>query len=64
MKKMEVCLKDGTRVIGDAFDQEDFMKLKNIFKKWQDINADLKSLEGRTLNVPDVFSEALFCIFF
>lgn len=64
MKKLEVRLKDGTKVIGDAFDQDDFIKLKNIFRKWQDINADLKSLEGRTLNVPDVFSEALYCIFF
>ena len=64
MKKMEVRLKDGTRVIGDAFDEEDFKTLKRIFKKWQDINAELKSLEGRTLNVPDVFSEALYCIFF
>lgn len=64
MKKMEVTLKDGSKVIGDAFDDEDFQTLKRIFKKWQDINTDLKSLEGRTLNVPDVFSEALFCIFF
>ena len=64
MKKREVRLKDGTKVIGDAFDESDFIKLKNIFRKWQDINTDLKSLEGRTLNVPDVFSEALYCIFF
>ena len=64
MKKLEVKLKDCTKVIGDAFDEQDFIKLKNIFKKWQDINNDLKSLEGRTLNVPDEFSEALYCIFF
>ena len=64
MRKVSVKLKNGQEVIGDEFDQHDFAKLKNIFKKWQDINADLKELEGRTLNVPDVFSEALFCIFF
>ena len=64
MRKLEVRLKNGTKVTGDAFDDTDFIKLKDIFKKWQDINKDLKSLEGRTLNVPDVFSEALYCIFF
>lgn len=64
MKKVNVTLKNGQTVIGDEFDQNDYIKLKEIFKKWQDINADLKKLEGRNLNVPDVFSEALFCIFF
>lgn len=64
MKKIKVKLKDGTEVFGDEFDNADFLKLKNIFKKWQNINNDLKKLGGRNLNVPDVFSEALFCIFF
>lgn len=64
MNKIQVKLKNGTTVIGDEFDKDDFIKLKEIFKKWIDINTDLKSLEGRNLNVPDVFSEALFCIAF
>lgn len=64
MKKTIVKLRDGTIVHGDEFDNEDFLKLKKIFKKWLSINADLKELGGRNLNVPDVFSEALFCIFF
>jgi type-2 restriction enzyme bsp6I len=64
MKDYKVRLKDGTTVTGDDFDQNDFEQLKSIFKKWLDINGDLKSLKGRGLNVPDVFSEALFCIFF
>lgn len=64
MKKREIVLNDGTKVVGDEFDENDFQLLKVIFKKWQDINHDLKKLGGRNLNVPDVFSEALFCIFF
>ncbi|QMT98260.1 Bsp6I family type II restriction endonuclease [Mycoplasma tullyi] len=64
MKECKVRLKYGTIVTGDEFDEDDFMKLKSIFKKWLDINTDLKSLKGRGLNVPDVFSEALFCIAF
>ena len=55
---------DGTDVVGDDFDENDLEKLKEIFRKWLDINADLKSLKGRALNIPDVFSEALFCIEF
>ena len=64
MRKILVELKDGTKAYGDEFDSNDFEKIKNIFKKWLDINADLKSLGGRNLNVPDVFSEAIFCIAF
>ena len=64
MKTVEIKLRDGTLCHGDKFDIEDYRKLQKIFSDWQDINKDLKSLKGRNLNVPDVFSEALFCIFF
>ena len=64
MRDCKVKLKDGTYVIGDEFDNEDLKTLKRIFKKWLDINNELKSLKGRGLNVPDVFSEALFCLAF
>lgn len=64
MKSISVKLKDGTIVVGDDFDMGDFELLKEIFRKWTNINTDLKSLGGRNLNVPDVFSEALYCIFF
>lgn len=64
MKKVLVTLKDGSKVHGDEFDLKDFEQLKTIFKKWQNINTDLKALGGRNLNVPDVFSEALFCLAF
>ncbi len=64
MKKVKVKLKDGTIVIGDEFDMEDYKKFQQIFRKWMNINIDLKQFGGRNLNVPDVFSEALYCIFF
>ena len=64
MEKIQVRLKDGTTCFGDKFDQNDYLKLKEIFSDWQNINSKLKPLGGRNLNVPDVFSEALFCIFF
>lgn len=64
MKSVLVKLKDGTICHGDKFDLEDYKKFQEIFKDWQNINKKLKMLGGRNLNVPDVFSEALFCIFF
>lgn len=47
MKKVAVTLKNGQKVLGDEFDENDFIKLKQIFGKWLDINLDLKSLGGR-----------------
>lgn len=64
MKQETIKLKDGSIVVGDAFDHEDFIKLQNIFKDWLEMNKKLKSLGGRGLNVPDVFSEAIFCLAF
>ena len=42
MKKVKVKLKDGTTVIGDEFDMEDYKKFQQIFRKWMNINIDLK----------------------
>jgi|SRR5690554_3415645 len=64
MKQVQVKLKNGLEVMGDEFDKYDYELLKEIFKEWLEINKKLKSLGGRGLNVPDVFSEALYCIFF
>lgn len=64
MEKVRVTLRDGSSCFGDKFDNNDYLKLKEIFADWQKINNKLKPLGGRNLNVPDVFSEALFCIFF
>lgn len=64
MEKIRITLRDGSLVEGDKFDQNDYITLKGIFRDWQVMNTKLKALGGRGLNVPDVFSEALFCIFF
>ena len=64
MKTVHLTLKDGSKAEGVVFDDYDFEKIKKIFLKWKDLNADLKSLGGRNLNVPDVFSEAIYCFFF
>lgn len=64
MNKVKIVLKDGKVCEGDAFNKEDFLLLQEIFRDWQELNKKVKRLGGRNLNVPDVFSEALFCIFF
>lgn len=64
MRKEKVTLLDGTTVYGDCFDLSDFEDIREIFKSWLDISIKLKKLGGRSLNVPDVISESLFCIAF
>lgn len=64
MEKLKIKLQTGEFVVGDKFDNNDFALLKDIFNQWLEINKKVTSLGGRGLNVPDVFSEALYCIFF
>ena len=65
MKTKTVKLKkDGKYVDGDYFDLSDLPFFVEIFNDWLDINVKLKRLGGRTMNVPDVFSEAIYCIHF
>lgn len=64
LEKVRVKLQNGEIVYGDKFDKNDFSTLKEIFAEWLEINKKVTSLGGRGLNVPDVFSEALYCIFF
>ena len=64
MKKLKTTLKDGSVVIGDQFDIEDYEKIKVIFKSWLQLNILLHSLGGRGLNVPDVVSEGIYCYMF
>lgn len=64
MEKVKVKLKNGEIIYGDKFDNQDLITLKEIFAEWLEINKKVTSLGGRGLNVPDVFSEALYCIYF
>jgi hypothetical protein len=64
MKKDSVILKNGKKVSGDVFDLSSFSDLKSIFIDWLALNKKLISINGRTLNVPDVLSEGLFCLYF
>jgi hypothetical protein len=64
MKKMTVLMKNGEKVSGDYFDKRDLKFFIDIFKDWVSINNSLTRLGGRSINVPDVFSEAIYCIFF
>lgn len=53
-----------TKLIVDVFDQGDIEKFREIFSYWLEMNDKLTYLGGRALNVPDVLSEAIFCVFF
>ena len=64
MKKKIVHMKNGEKVSGDFFDKNDFKILIDIFKDWVKINKRLTSLGGRSINVPEILSEAIYCIHF
>lgn len=64
MYKKQVKLKNGKIVEGDFFEKEDLITLKNVFLGWLKINKETKSLNGRGINLPDVFTESLFCLLF
>lgn len=64
IKTLKIKLKSGKIVEGDLFEKKDFLLIKKIFTMWQNLNKELKRLKGRNLNVPDVFSEALYCYLF
>lgn len=64
MNKMTILMKNGEKVSGDYFDKDDLPFFVDIFKDWVSINDRLTSIGGRSINVPDVFSEAIYCIFF
>lgn len=64
MEKKIVTMKNGEKVTGDVFTKSDLPFFVDIFNDWLDINKRLTNLGGRSINVPDVFSEAIYCIFF
>ena len=64
MHRQTATLKSGEIVEGDFFDTNDVVTLIDIFRQIQGINATLKSLKGRAINVPDVVSEGLFAHYF
>lgn len=61
MQKIYIKLSNGVTVLGDQFDYNDFCDFQNIFRDWLYLNGKLHSKGGRSLPVPDVFSEAMFC---
>lgn len=64
MEEKQITLKDGASVFGVVFDNNDYQKMKNIFKQCVQISKQLNSLGGRKLNIPDVISEGIYCYLF
>jgi hypothetical protein len=65
MEKKSVTLKkDGSIVIGDMFQEHDFVKIKAIFKLWMEVNENIRSLNGRAINIPEILSEGIYAYLF
>lgn len=64
MKKESITLKEGTIICGDSFDHNDFLLVKELFQEWKALNSELKSLGGKSLDIPHIIGESLFCLAF
>jgi hypothetical protein len=65
MEKKAVNLKkDGSIVGGDLFEERDFIKIKEIFKLWMEVNKHIRSLNGRAINIPEILSEGIYAYLF
>lgn len=55
MKKESITLKDGTVVIGDAFDKKDLKILQEIFSDWLIINKKNKEFGRKRIKCSRCF---------
>jgi hypothetical protein len=63
LEKYIVKMKKGTMEIEVAhFDKQDARNFKRLFDVWIKLNNGLKKY-GRKVNIPEVLSEGMFCIF-
>ena len=46
------------------FSDEDRLELNNIYNKWVDLSDRLQKFGGRRINLPELLSEAVYCINF
>jgi hypothetical protein len=46
------------------FDKTDQQKLKDIYNRWVSLSNDLQNFGGRRINLPELLSEAVFCMNF
>jgi hypothetical protein len=45
------------------FEDKDKIQLLNIYKAWIDINNNIKLLDGRKINIPELLSEGYYCLY-
>lgn len=63
LEKRDVVLGDNSIKIEVAFlDKEDGITFKKLFDLWKKLNVGL-SKYGRKVNIPEVISEGMFCVF-
>ena len=46
------------------FDNSDLPKLEKIYWSWVNLSNDLEKFGGRRINIPEILSEAIYCINF
>jgi|LauGreDrversion4_2_1035121.scaffolds.fasta_scaffold215247_2 hypothetical protein len=62
--KKSIVLPEGTfNVQCDSFVDEDLVILREIYTDWRDLSNKLKSLNARSINLPEGLSEVAFCYY-
>ncbi len=64
-KEEQIILPEGTfNAELQFFDESDRNFLRSLYDKWNDLSNLLEKTGGRRLNIPELISEAIFCIEF
>ncbi len=62
-ENMEIILPEGKYLKNvTVYGEEDREILSNIYKKWRELSDAISNIKSRTVNIPEVLSEGLFCI--
>jgi hypothetical protein len=64
-KKTKLILPEGEfSTMLTFYDESDKQMLRNIYKQWVDLSNALENFGGRRVNIPELLSEAIYCIHF
>lgn len=62
-ERVRIKLPEGTfDVRADIFEKNDKTFLAEIYDDWRNLTERLKKINGRGINLPEVLSEAIFCL--
>ncbi|QWD37936.1 Bsp6I family type II restriction endonuclease [Polynucleobacter paneuropaeus] len=65
LESKQIKLPEGSYLVNlQFFDSSDQAALKAIYERWVQLSNDLQKYGGRRINLPELLSEAVFCMNF